>query len=68
MAFWRTVGNVAAKIAKKGISSVQETMEQSNSLQEKYKNYDDDKLKDIFRSGSTAEKMAATQILKKNGS
>lgn len=67
MAFWKAVGKMTGKIIKDGISSAQNTMEESKTLQEKYKNYDDKRLKNILHSGKTVEKMAATQILKKRG-
>lgn len=67
MGFWSSAGKITLSIGKSALDKTQKTLADTDKLKEKYENYDDDRLKEILRSGKTAEKMAATHWLKKRG-
>ena len=63
MGFWDTVGGMA----KGAVASMEKTQAEANALAEDYRNEDDDFLKRKLKSGSTAQKFAATKVLKERG-
>lgn len=63
MGFWDAVGNVA----KGAMNSVEAFNAEVRELTENYQREDDDFLKRKLRSGSNAQKAAATKVLKERG-
>lgn len=63
MGFWSTVGG----LAKGAVEGMAATTEEAKLIAEDYRREDDEFLKRKLRSGSMAEKMAATRILKERG-
>ncbi len=63
MGFWDTVGG----LAKGAVANIEKTNTEASVLAEDYRNQDDDYVKRKLKSGSMAEKLAATKVLKERG-
>jgi hypothetical protein len=63
MGFWSTVGN----IAKGAVDQMAATSQEAEALAEDYRREDDDYLKRKLKSGSMAQKIAASKVLKERG-
>ena len=63
MGFWSTVGD----IGKGAIAATQKMAEETRQYKEQYSNYDDSKLKEIYRNSGGAKKLAAGALLKERG-
>lgn len=63
MSFFSTIGGIAKSVA----DTTEATLQKANTLSEDYRRENDDYLKRKLQSGSIAEKMAASKILKERG-
>lgn len=63
MGFWSSVGSVVKGAADNMVATSQE----AKVIAEGYRSEDDDYLKRKLKNGRTAEKLAASQVLKERG-
>ena len=68
MSFWSTAGNIAKDLAKHSYESMKKTVAEIEEFEQKYRNEDDDFLKNTMRNGNSInQKTAAKRILKERG-
>jgi hypothetical protein len=63
MGFWDSVGKAAVAVGK----GIADTSREAHELADEYRSESDDFLKNKFRNGTVAQKMAAGKILKERG-
>lgn len=63
MGFFDIVKNIASEVSK----TAQKTNEERKRKEEKFSSLSDEELKEKFRKGNLADKMAASKLLKERG-